>query len=210
MLYYLYKLYFDNFDECYIGITKDIETRLRLHKCSINSEAKKNMKLYKFINDNNLGDKIKCEVLKEMEVENIQEAKVEERKYIEVLNPYLNCVIPNRTHREYYNQFKKEIYRKRNIKNLSKREANRKKCLDHYYKNKEKRIEYMKKWTAENGAKYKEKRYRKIICLCGKELCYASLKKHIQTKEHQKNSLEKIGGSKQKLIYNPKNICVKI
>lgn len=210
MLYYLYKLYFDDYQECYIGITKDIKERLRLHRNAMNTASKQHMKLYKFIIENNLCDKIKYEVLKEMNVDNIQQAKVEERKYIEVLKPYLNCLIPNRTYQEYYNENREEIYRKRNIRNLSKREINKKKCLEHYYNNRDKRIEYMKKWKEENGAKYLEKRCRRVICLCGKEVSYASLKRHLQSKNHKIDSLEKIEESKQKLIYKSKNICVKI
>mgnify|MGYP003134101052 CR=1 FL=1 len=210
MLYYLYKLYFDDFQECYIGISKDIEKRIEMHKRASNNRSKKHMKLYNFINENKLNDKIKCEVLKELIVDTMKEAKVEERRFIELLKPYLNTLLPNRTGKEYYEKFKKEIYFKRNIQNLSRREKNKKKCLEHYYKNKEKRQQYMKEWRKKNGAKYLEKRQRRVTCLCGKDVSYATLKSHIQSKNHKKKCLEKILCSKQKLIYRPKNICIKI
>jgi len=210
MLYYLYKLYFDDFQECYIGISKDIEGRIKTHYKSSKSKDKKNIKLYKFINENKLNDKMKFEVIKELFVENIQEAKIEEKKYIKLIKPYLNTLMPLRTFQEYFEEHKEDIYFKRNISNLARRDEYRKKSLEHYYKNREKRLEYMKKWKEENWEEYRKIRYRKIKCLCGKELAFSSLKKHLHTLEHTKICIKNLEVAKQKLIYSPKNICIKI
>lgn len=209
--YKIYHLYFDGFEDSYIGLTKNFNQRKSLHLQSCSNPSKQNVKLYKFINDNNLKKLIKYEILDEFKCDSVQEAKDIERSYIETIEPSLNSAMPNRTQKEYFQKFKSEIYRRRNIKNLTKREHYKKKSLKYYYENKEERNkkhrEYLK---TEKGKKATENRKRQIFCVCGCQMSFSSHREHKKSKWHKEYFLKHLLESKQKLIYRNKNIDIRI
>lgn len=209
--YKIYHLYFDGIDDSYVGLTKNLKQRKKLHLQSCSNPAKQNVKLYKFINDHNLKKLIKYEVLDEFKCDTVQEAKDIERSYIETIEPTLNSLIPNRTKQEYFQKFKSEIYRRRNNKNLLKREQYKKKSLKYYYDNKEERNrkhrEYMQ---TEKGKKATENRKRQIFCVCGCQMSFSSHREHKKSQWHKEYFLKHLLESKQKLIYRNKNIDIRI
>tara|TARA_Y100000114_G_scaffold153556_2_gene173761 strand:- start:590 stop:1222 length:633 start_codon:yes stop_codon:yes gene_type:complete len=210
-MYFIYQLYFENFpDFCYIGMTKNMKTRLRLHKSACNNKYKKQIKLYDFMIQNNLQDKINYLILEELETNEKDEAKKIERFYIETIQPNLNVSIPLRTSKEYFIENKKDIYYRRNIKNIQKREINRQKSIEYYYKNKKERLKKHKLYLlTPKGIQAREKQKRRIICRCGKEISFRSLRYHIKCVEHKKFLCDIIT-SKNKLIYSNKNINTNI
>lgn len=209
--YKIYHLYFDGFEESYVGLTKNFKQRKSLHLQSCSNPSKQNVKLYKFINQNNLKNLIKYQILDEFKCDSIQEAKEIERSYIETIEPSLNSLLPNRTQKEYFEKFKSEIYSRRNIKNLTKREQYKKKSLKYYYDNKEERNkkhrEYLK---TEKGKKATENRKRQIFCVCGCQMSFSSHRQHKKSQWHKEYFIKHLLESKQKLIYRNKNIDIRI
>ena len=209
--YIIYHLYFDNFQQSYIGMTSNYELRQKLHIASCNNKNKQEVKLYKFINFNNLKKKIKFEKLDEFDVETVQEAKQMERIYIECIEPTLNSSMPTRTKKEYFKQFKNEIYRKRNIQNLKKREIYKEKSLNYYYENHEERKRKHKEYLlTDKGKIATQNRKRKITCVCGCHMSFTSHRVHKKTNQHNENLLNLIQQGKQKLIHRNKNIDIRL
>ncbi len=210
-MYYIYQLYFDGFpDFCYIGMTNNIKTRMRLHNSACNNKYKKHIKLYDFLNTYNLQDNIKYLILEELQTDDPNEAKKMERYYIELIKPNLNVSMPLRSHKEYFNENKNNIYFRRNIKNIGKREKNRQKSTEYYHKNKQARLAKHKQYLlTPKGIEARERQKRRIICRCGKELSFRSLRHHIKCEEHKKFLCDIIT-SKNKLIYSNKNINTNI
>ena len=209
-MYYIYKLFFNTVDDFYIGVTCDYERRKKEHLNHINKNYK-NTRIYNFIKSNNLLDDVQFKKLKVFKCDNLKEAKKIERCFIEALTPSLNVCIPLRTNTEYFNDNKSEIYRKRNIKNLQKREIHKKKSLKYYYDNKEdrrkKHLEYLK---SEKGKIATENRYRPIVCLCGCQMSFSSHRYHKKTIKHNKEFLKNILESKQRLKHSFKNIDIRL
>ncbi len=209
--YIIYHLYFDNFQQSYIGLTSNYELRKKLHISSCVNKSKQKIKLYNFINSNNLKNKIKFEKLDEFEVDTVQEAKQMERTYIECIEPTLNSCIPTRTKKEYFNKFKSEIYRKRNIQNLKKREKFKKKSLKYYYDNKEERNRKHREYLlTDKGKQAKANRKRNIVCVCGCPMVFSSHRSHKKTILHNQTLLKLIQEGKQKLKYSFKNIDIRL
>jgi len=210
-MYKIYIMYFDGFDSTYIGTTKNLKCRAKMHYYSCIRKDKENMKLYKFIMDNNLRKKMKFKVLDRVDTIDFKEAKLTERLYIDMVQPDLNKIRPHQTTKEYFEEHKEEIYFKRNIANLKKREEMRERSLNYYYANKQdrhnKHKEYMK---TESFKKSVEKRCRKVTCTCGKIVSFNALKKHLTTSNHHDKLHNKINHAKSRLKYVNKNINVYI
>ena len=209
--YIIYHLYFDNFKQSYIGLTSNYELRKKLHISCCTNKSKQKIKLYNFISSNNLKNKIKFEKLDEFECDTVQEAKQMERTYIECIEPTLNSSMPTRTKKEYFNKFKSEIYRKRNIENLKKREKYKQKSLNYYYKHHEERKRKHKEYLlTDKGKQATANRKRNIVCVCGCPMVFSSHRVHKKTIWHNQTLLKLIQEGKQKLKYSFKNIDIRI
>ncbi len=209
-MYYVYVLYFNGIDDCYVGATKDMDERMVIHKKAVRY-IKRQQKLYKFIRHNNLYDKMKMKILDTVETDKLAEAKLIERLYIDTIEPTLNSCLPGRTRKQYFNEHKNEIYRKRNIKNLLNREKFKEKSLKYYYDNREKRNEKHKQYLkTEKGKQATANRKRKVQCICGAVLNFNRLRSHTHTQKHKDNLMEKIIECKSKLKYSTKNIDIRI
>tara|TARA_R110002153_G_scaffold20593_5_gene69762 strand:+ start:274 stop:822 length:549 start_codon:yes stop_codon:yes gene_type:complete len=100
-----------------------------------------------------------------------------ERFYIEN-NECINRIVPNRTHKEYYDDNKEML--------LSKRKE--------YYKNNKEKEKQYREANKEKSKQYREKRKiatnlkhsTKIECKCGGKYTYSHKPRHMKTKKHLK------------------------
>ena len=157
-------------DECiYVGSTKNMSDRLKVHKCDSKTS---HLELYKAINE--IGwDAVEIKIISENPEWNDDDLKIEERKQIGLLNPKYNLYRPYRTDEEKivlvseskkkcYDAKKEEylavnkIYREAHKEEIAAKrkiwlEANREALLA-------KKKEYREAKKAEINAKQKEKR----------------------------------------------------
>jgi hypothetical protein len=93
-----------NITEIYIGHTTDMRRRKWQHKTNCNSQKSKiyNMKVYQYIRDNGGRDNWDMIEIERFEAIDGDDAKKRERYWIETLRATLNCNIPLRTDKEYY------------------------------------------------------------------------------------------------------------
>ena len=96
--------------EIYVGSTTNFKKKKNGHRICCNNENNKkyNFKVYKFIRDNGNWDNWDMILVEKVNVNDGNELKKEERKWIEELNATLNQVIPTRTMKEYYNDNKEK------------------------------------------------------------------------------------------------------
>ena len=156
--YYVYKLYHEDYPEFYIGSTKDLKERKYCHKSRCNNEnsPKYNYKVYQYIRDHGGYNSWNYEILEHIRNSiNVYELRNVERKYIKELKPSLNCEIPNRTKKEYYND---------NIE---------------YYK------EYSKQYRENNREYFKEYKNEKFSCECGGKYTTVNKVRHMKSRKHQ-------------------------
>ena len=206
----IYRIFFDDYIECYVGKTTNLKKRIVNHKTIRNNDNVKKWKLYQFINK--IGwENTKFEVLETIDdSEYIKNSGQRELFYIKKYKSSLNKNMPCRSSKEYYHTFKKDICFKRNVANLKVRNKRNKKSLDYYYENKEilriKRIEYRKK----NNEKMKKHMSTKYVCGCGAHIVFGSKAKHLVSIKHSENLLNNILMAKEKLIYRNKNIDIRL
>lgn len=112
----------DNIKDCYIGQTKDIQSRIRQHKCKC---KKSNIKIYEFIRTNGNWDNWTYEILEECECEDNTQSHLVEQKWYDLLQPSLNFQRPAQTLFEQHNKWKnnnkdhiKEYDKKRSFERL--------------------------------------------------------------------------------------------
>ena len=94
MIGYIYKLYCDSLPEFYIGSTKNMNKRKINHKSRWNVQLPHNLnlKLYKYIRENNNFSDWKFEILETNEFESKIDRQIREQHYINLLNPTLNNI----------------------------------------------------------------------------------------------------------------------
>ena len=206
----IYRIFFDDYIECYVGKTMNFKKRITNHKNMRNNKNVKNFKLYQFINK--VGwENTKFEVLEIIDDSvYIENSTKRELFYVKKYKASLNKNMPGRSAKEYYNTFRKDICLKRNVANLKIRNERNKKSLDYYYQNKEclrqKRIEYRKK----NNEKIKKHMSTQFVCGCGSHIVLGSKPKHLVSIKHSENLLINILKAKGKLIYRKKNIDIRL
>ncbi len=206
-MYYIYRIFFNNSNECYIGQTKNFNQRIKCHKYA--RKSKPNIRLYKFIN--NIGwDNVRFEIIETLETDLVLKSKERERFYINLLKPSLNVVLPLRDQKQYFKDCKQDIYFKRNIANLSRREENNKKSLEYYHKNKDKLKEKRDIYRKKIGPEKSQINKTKWGCPCGAVISFGSKSNHIKSKLHHKNLIKNINKNKSELIYSNKNIDIRL
>jgi len=108
---YIYKISNPDMNENYIGSTSDYRKRIVSHKYNTNrcNSIGYNIPLYKFIRENGGWNNWESEIIEEIDYDNKELLRKKERNYINE-NPYsLNCVIPTRTKKEYYQDNKEKL-----------------------------------------------------------------------------------------------------
>lgn len=150
-----------NINEIYVGHTTDLIRRRRQHKHSCNNENNKNYNLnvYKFIRNNGSWDNWSVIPIEEYPCENVNQATIRERYYIEQLKASLNGNIPSRTQKE--------------------------RSINYYQENQEKLKEYLKKRYETNKDIILEKMKEKYTCECGGKYTHQHKSYHLKTKKHQ-------------------------
>lgn len=162
-----------NIKEVYVGHTTDIIRRRQQHKHNCNYENRKEYNDYKyqFIRDNGGWENWSLVPVEEYPCENVNQACIRERYWIETLQASLNIKIPSRSRKEWceINKEKKKEYDKQYIEI-----------------NKDKRKDYQKEYYEQNKDKKNEKAKAKFTCECGSLRRIADKSTHFKTKKHQK------------------------
>ena len=127
--------------DIYIGHTTDFTNRKRSHKCKCNTENCKgyNLYVYQFIREHGGWDNWSIIEIEKINCIDSNQARTNERRYIELLGATLNSRCPSRTKPEYYEDNKEQF-----------KEINKKYREEHK--------EQIKKYREEN--KEKSKQYR--------------------------------------------------
>ena len=159
----------ENIKDLYVGKTTDLKKRWTKHKFNCNNENDKkyNLKLYKFIRENGNIDNWNIIEIDKGEYDD-KDSAIVEKYWVKELNATLNCIIPSRTHKEYYENNKEII---------------NKKAKEYRKKNIEKIKEISKIYRENNIEKIKEIN-KKITCECGCEITKQNLTRHKKTKKH--------------------------
>lgn len=156
----------ESITNCYVGQTTDFIVRYRLHKskCTNPNSDKYNIKVYEFIRSNGGWDNWEMLEIETCICENDFEARKIERCWIECLGGQLNCLIPNRTDKEYYEENKERITEYKH----EWYERNKEHCLEkqktYAQANKEKKAKRQKAYALANKeklAKYKKEYYER-------------------------------------------------
>jgi hypothetical protein len=189
-----------NITEFYIGSSCDMKKRIASHKSACNNPNSigYNLKVYKFIRNNDGFDNWEFEILLEVKVVDKEELRLKyERPYQLDLLPELNDRVEGRTIEEWREDNKEELakYQKKWY------EDNKEEIKEKYENNKETILEYQKIYNEKNKveiAKYQkiynenhkeellEKAKEKILCEeCG--VCYTKSNKttHLNSKKHK-------------------------
>jgi len=173
--------------DTYVGSTTDFTRRKSGHKSKCNNPNNPfyDLKVYKFIRENNGWDNWSMILVENFSCESKLELKKRERYWIDTLESKLNCNIPSRTRKQ---------WRVENIDKINEREKQwRVKNID---KIKERDKEYrvknadkLKEYRVKNADKLKEK----IECECGAVVNKSSLAPHRKTDKHfQKLELKNV------------------
>ena len=152
---YIYKISCktENIDESYIGSTTNILRRISQHKYDIKRNS--NRPIYKFINSNGGIDNFNFETLLEVYIEDRLDLFKIEKQYIKSEKKLINCNIPCRERKEYYNDNKNILIQK---------------SKDYYYKN-QKQILNKKSSTM-------------VTCECGSILTKNHFHRHLTSDKH--------------------------
>lgn len=166
----------------YYGHTTNKTNRKIGHKFSCNNETNKNynLKVYQTIRENGGWNNWQFIVVEEYPCQNVNEATLRERYWIELKQAKLNMNIPSRTIEEWYEEH--EGYNKKYY------EKNKEQILEHHKKyneeNKEKISEYKKEYYNDNKQIISDRLKKKFICECGSELRHADRLRHMRTQKH--------------------------
>lgn len=160
--------------EYYGHTTNEIE-RKRLHKNKCNNPNSKayNCKLYQTIRENGGFENWNMIIIENYECNNVNEAKLRERYWIELRQSQLNSYIPLRTIDEYYKSNKEE-YTERNKQYYNENK-------EHIKQKSRERWELNKESMNEKREEYRKK---KINCECGGKYTIAGKKYHFGTIKH--------------------------
>tara|TARA_R110001632_G_scaffold28910_2_gene76940 strand:- start:1162 stop:1635 length:474 start_codon:yes stop_codon:yes gene_type:complete len=114
----IYKLFCKDADEFYVGSSTEFHKRQLNHKtrCNNKNDIKHNYKVYQYIRNNGGYDNWNYEIVELGEYENKNCMKARESHFIKTLKPSLNSNIPNRSHKEYYEDNIEKINEKRKEK----------------------------------------------------------------------------------------------
>jgi len=126
-------------EDIYIGSTCNFYRRKSQHKYHCNNEKcnQYNYQVYKFIREHGGFENWDMVMIEERSVENKLQKEKLEREHIERLKPSLNCVIPTRTYKEWYEANKEQIAEQRKEYREQNKEQLAEKKKDYYQQKKE-------------------------------------------------------------------------
>ena len=193
---FIYKLAHNDpeIKEIYVGSTNNLRVRKNNHKSSCNNKDSRNYNLnvYQFIRSNGGFSNFNIFQIEEVKYNIKYELHARERYYIELLNPSLNKVIPNRTQQEYNEDNKEKI----NERQKQYYEEHKEQALNYREEHKEHYKNLNKKWREEHQHERKEyyneydnnrreKRCEKNNCDCGGKYTNQGKSRHLKSQLHQ-------------------------
>lgn len=150
-----------NIKDLYIGHTTQFIKRRYLHKYSCNNENSKRygLKVYSTIRENGGWDNWSMIEVEKYNCNDSNEATARERYWYESLQSKLNMICPKRSKKEYYENNKEKILKRRNKDNSNKDyyETNKDKILKRNKENYENNKDTILKRKKENYENNKEK-----------------------------------------------------
>ena len=199
---YVYKLCSNetNISDIYIGSTRNFRQRKCGHKqiCNNSSNEHHNVYVYQFIRNNGGWSNWSMISLYSGEFENKKELEQKEREFIETFESALNCKIPTRTKKEYYEDNKEQLLEKKKQYYENNKEQLLEKKKQYYENNKEETLITNKKYRDNNKEKLAiiSKKYRsenKDDLKNKKKQYYENNKEAIENKKKQyyENNKEK-------------------
>ena len=194
-----------NNENVYIGSCCNFIRRKCQHKSNCNN-PNNNLKIYQTIRENGGWDNWVMVRLHNFPCNEKYQLKLEERRVIDLYQSKLNCNIPSRTAKEWYEDNKEELSEKQKIYYENNKEDITEKMKKWRENNKEKLSEIYKKYYENNKAKIKEnvkiysiknkekiteknKEYyddnkEKITCECGAIVVKTGLSRHRESLKH--------------------------
>lgn len=179
----------------YYGHTTNQINRKRQHKNRCNDDKYNTQSIYKTIRENGNWENWDFIVIEEYPCENVNEARLRERYWIELNRPQLNVYIPSRTFEEYTETNKEKIKEKalqyyyenieeiKKIREENKEEINEKK-KKYYEENKEEILSKQRQHRIEHKEEISQQRNQKIICECGCKISKSYLVEHRKSQKH--------------------------
>ena len=162
----------------YVGHTTEFTKRKSQHKFSCISQHGKsyNLKVYQFIRDFGCWSNWSMIMIEKYPCQDHLEATKRERYWVEQLNATLNSIFPQRTSREYSQQY-----------NLQNAELIAKNRTIYYKHNKDTLALYNKQYNLENKEKIAERRQNMkvvITCECGCSYTRSNMLRHFKSTKH--------------------------
>ena len=160
-----------NITECYVGHTTDFAVRKYMHKytCSYEKGKDYNAKLYSTIRENGGWKNYSMIEIEKYPCAVANEARAKEREWFESLSARLNMLYPQRNQGERYQANRERI--------LAKVRA-------YAYGHKQEISDRGKLNRVIHKAEIKERRSKKFICECGKEILHDHKSRHLRTESH--------------------------
>ena len=159
--------------DSYVGHTTHFNKRRNSHKTCCNNEKSDayNLVVYAFIRSQGGWSNWSMIEICKYPCNNKQEAELEERRFIELLNCTLNKQKPTRSHKEWREENKQKIaeYDK-----------------EYYETNTERIAKQVKEYQKNNKEKIKQYTKQKIACECGCVIVKCQLSRHKKSKKHFK------------------------
>ena len=191
----IYKLicYDKDVKACYVGSTKNINTRLKDHKSNTNCKTRKEYKsiLYETIRNTGGWNNWTHQILAKVRVNNYTELHKFESLYIKSTKNTLNKIIPSRTRKQHYEEERLNILAYKKSYHQNNREKILEKRRERYHENKETYRIKQKAYYELNKDKIKERRSIKRFWLDGTQTSMASSRfRHLNSKAH-KESMKK-------------------
>ena len=180
----VYRIYSTNpaITECYIGSTKNLKTRVAVHK---NCFLKTATRVSQYIGQHGFENFI-FEPLEEMDTYDRKKLAEREAHYFNLFKPTLNMNVPNRSHEQYCldnPDVKSSNARLYHQKHREKYKAN---ARERYLRNKEQMKQRAREYYHKNKASIVAKRHALYLCCCGGMTSKAGLKEHLNSKGHQR------------------------
>ncbi len=162
----------------YVGHTTNKAKRKQQHKtrCNNPNDEYYNFYVYQFIRNNGGFDNWSMVVIEEYPCENVNQAKLRERYWLETLQATLNKVIPMRTPKEYREEHKEELTEWFKNNYQKNKQEIKIKHQEYYEKNKEKIGEYKKQYKKNHNENYE--------CECGGRYNLTHKSTHMKTQKH--------------------------
>ena len=177
----IYKIYNTINDDIYVGSTTlKLCERMRDQRNCVNNKIKKDRLLYKAFREHGV-DNFHIELIEKCPCNDRDELRRTEGVFIRSLKPSLNCVVAGRTDKEYYNDNKEWILRKRQEFYNNNKDTFSQRHKEYREQHKE-LIREQKQQSYENYRKTIV--LQKVECECGCIVTRGCLIRHRKSKKH--------------------------